>query len=152
MCSWDHDCAAVTEAEDLAAGAQQQQQPDMLFWFDEAVFEDTTLLADEAKDHLVYTPAATARCLQVENTLFHREESARISPRSNQDSHRIDDAEKKQLQQPDEAKDIAVDVVPEEVPVTDYGDGPVATSPEEASVEGNHTQILCLVTNYYSVG
>ncbi|GJN05933.1 hypothetical protein PR202_ga23610 [Eleusine coracana subsp. coracana] len=128
--SWDHDRAV--ETEDIAGG---QQPPDMLFWFDEAVFEDSTLLADEGKDHhLMYTPTATttARCLQVEST-FRTEESARV------------DAGKQQQLKPDEAEDIAVDVVL----VPDQREVPVVTLPENvSSVEGNHLLLdtLFLIT------
>jgi hypothetical protein len=140
-CSWDHGCddnSEETADDDNVSG----RQTDMLFWFDEAVFEDTTLLGDEGKDHLMYTPTtATARCLQVESA-FRAEESARTWPR-NQD-HQTNDAEKQKQKQPDEATGIAVDAVPA-VPVSDQRDVQVVTSPEEnVSVEGNHLMmILC---------
>ncbi|XP_062192163.1 uncharacterized protein LOC133895693 isoform X2 [Phragmites australis] len=126
---WDYGChhrAEATETEDVAAaGIVGRQQADMMFWFDEAVFEDSALLlGDEGKDHL-YTTIATARCLQVEGT-FPTEESARISPRNH--DHHIDAAE----QQWEEANDIAVDVptVPEQRNVL------VVTSAENVSIEG----------------
>jgi hypothetical protein len=145
-CSWDHGCddnsEETAEAEAVAADIASGRQTDM-FWFDEAVFEGTTLPGDEGKDHLMYPPTTviTARRLQVEGA-FRADESARTPPR-NQD-HQADDAEKLKQKQPDEAKGIAVDVGPA-VPVPDQRDVQVVTSPEEnVSVEGNHLMmILC---------
>ncbi|TVU22096.1 hypothetical protein EJB05_31776, partial [Eragrostis curvula] len=146
--SWGHGCdqrTEITETEDVAAAdVVGRQQSDTLFWFDEALFEDTTLLTDEGKDHRQYAPtAAAARCLQVEST-FHTEESARISPPSQESQDHHFDAEKQQ--QPDQAKDIAVDVPA--VPVqADQPDVPVVTSPEEnvSSIEGKHQDTLSLI-------
>jgi hypothetical protein len=145
-CSWDHGCddnsEETAEAEAVAADIVSGRQTDM-FWFDEAVFEGTTLPGDEGKDHLMYPPTTviTARRLQVEGA-FRADESARTPPR-NQD-HQADDAEKLKQKQPDEAKGIAVDVGPA-VPVPDQRDVQVVTSSEEnVSVEGNHLMmILC---------
>ncbi|XP_062198688.1 uncharacterized protein LOC133901286 isoform X2 [Phragmites australis] len=121
---WDHDCdhrAETTKTEDVvAADIVGGQQANMLLWFDEAVFEDSSLLSDEGKDHL-YTTTATPRCLQVEGT-FPAEESARISP---SEGHHIDAAGQQQ-----KAKDIAVDV-------TDQWNVPAVTSPENVPIEGN---------------
>jgi hypothetical protein len=75
-------------ADDIAG--VQQQQAEMLFWFDEAVFEDTALLGGEGKDQLMYDAATTpptptpARCLQVESTFPMVESTRRISPHHRQ--------------------------------------------------------------------
>ncbi|XP_052141012.1 uncharacterized protein LOC127760754 [Oryza glaberrima] len=73
-------------ADDIAG--VQQQQAEMLFWFDEAVFEDTALLGGEGKDQLMYdaatTPPTPARCLQVESTFPMVESTRRISPHHRQ--------------------------------------------------------------------
>lgn len=125
-CSWydgrcdDHRTAAMATDEAEYAGAAadvvEGRQADMLFWFDEAVFEDSTLLlGDEGKDHHhLYAATATAssaRCLQVEGT-FPMEESARISPRDQNHDRSVDDEAEpmQQVQVEVEAKGIAVDV------------------------------------------
>ncbi|KAG8046195.1 hypothetical protein GUJ93_ZPchr0008g13680 [Zizania palustris] len=85
---YEHRASDTSGREDFAGAviAGEQQQTEMLFWFDEAVFDDSALLADEGKDQLLYTCAA-AHCLQVEST-FPTEEMEptrrRISPRQDQ--------------------------------------------------------------------
>ncbi|CAO2209124.1 unnamed protein product [Urochloa humidicola] len=116
----DHRVAEAADAEDDVAAADivGAQRRETLFWFDEAVLQDTTalLLGDEGKDHMYYTPtAADARCLQqVESTFPTEEESARISPSPptrSQDHHRVVDAEaaepEQQVVEEEEAKSIA---------------------------------------------
>jgi hypothetical protein len=149
-CSWDHgcdnNCDEAAETEDAAAAADIDggRQTDTLFWFDEAVFEHTTLLGDEGKDPL-YAPgtAATARCLQVVEGTFRTEESTRISLHD-LDDHHVDAEQQKQRE---ETRDVAFDVVPAAVPVPEQRDVPVVTfcqetpvvaSPENVSVEGEH--------------
>ncbi|PUZ57858.1 hypothetical protein GQ55_5G462900 [Panicum hallii var. hallii] len=142
--SWYHGCddnraEAATDAEDAAADdVVEGHRADTLFWFDEAVFEDTALLlGGEGKDHLyATTAAAAARCLQEVESTFPVEESApRISP-GNQD-HRVDAeaAEPKQQVQEEAKGGVAVDVpmvVPEQ-----RNNVPLVTSPEKnVSVEG----------------
>uniref|UniRef100_A0A0E0JDM8 Uncharacterized protein n=1 Tax=Oryza punctata TaxID=4537 RepID=A0A0E0JDM8_ORYPU len=89
--SCEHRVTETSEREefdsaDIAGVQQQQQQAEMLFWFDEAVFEDTALLGDEAKDQLLYTatPPTPARCLQVESNFPMVESTRRISPHQRQ--------------------------------------------------------------------
>uniref|UniRef100_J3KW26 Uncharacterized protein n=1 Tax=Oryza brachyantha TaxID=4533 RepID=J3KW26_ORYBR len=80
---------ARERSEEEFAGADitgGQQQADMLFWFDEAVFEDSALLGDEGKDQLLYT-ATPARCLQVESTIPTDESTRRISSHQRQYSY-----------------------------------------------------------------
>ncbi|RCV24478.1 hypothetical protein SETIT_5G087900v2 [Setaria italica] len=135
-CDDDHRAEAAADAGDDVAAADIVGGPraDTLFWFDEAVFEDTALLlGDEGRDHL-YTPTAAARCLQqVESTFPMEEESARISPRSQ--DHRVDaEAAVPKRQVQEEVKSIAaVDVptVPEQ-----RNDVQFVTSPENVSIEG----------------
>ena len=133
---------ATDEAEYAAADADvgEGQQADMLFWFDEAVFEDSTLLlGDEGKDHHhLYAATATARCLQAESN-FPVEESARISPRNQK--FRVDvEAEPTQHVQ-EEAKGIAVDVPTTTVLETEQrsAPAPAVVSPENVSIEGNQS-------------
>jgi hypothetical protein len=152
---WYHGCddhrADAVVAEDAAAAAaadvvEGQRAADTLFWFDEAVFEDTALLlGDEGKDHLYAT--AAARCLQqAEESTFPVEESAapRISP-GNQD-HRVgaEAAEPKKQVQEEEAKGVAVDVpavVPEQ-----RNDVPPVTSPEKnVSIQGKKKSPRCSI-------
>lgn len=112
----------VAVAADIAGG---QQQADMLFWFDEAVFEDSTLLGDEGKDRL-YT--AAAHCLQVEST-FPTEESTRISLSPREDQYNDATATGQE-----EAKDIAV-CVADAPTVPDQQSIPVVASPQNVSVQ-----------------
>lgn len=139
--SWYHDCddhrtEEASDEEDVAAADMVGgQRADTLFWFDEAVFEDSAfLLGDEGKDHLYATPDAASCCLQqVESTFSMKEESARISPRDQDQDHRADaDAEPKQ----EEAKSIItadVTTVPEQ-----RNEAPFVTSPEKnVSIQGN---------------
>ncbi|KAM3198112.1 hypothetical protein ACQJBY_073303 [Aegilops geniculata] len=86
-------------ADDIhLAGGERQQAADTLFWFDEAVFEDSALLGlgDEAKNHhLLYTGAggtAAQHCLEVAESscAFHTappESTNRVSfaPREEED-------------------------------------------------------------------
>ncbi|CAD6239395.1 unnamed protein product [Miscanthus lutarioriparius] len=139
-CDHRTEAMATDEAEYAAADADvgEGQQADMLFWFDEAVFEDSTLLlGDEGKDHHhLYAATATARCLQVESN-FPVEESARISPRNQK--FRVDvEAEPTQHVQ-EEAKGIAVDVPTTTVLETEQrsAPAPAVVSPENVSIEGN---------------
>ncbi|KAG2595905.1 uncharacterized protein LOC120706115 [Panicum virgatum] len=135
---WYHGCDDH-RAEEAAAAADivEGQRADTLFWFDEAVFEDTALLlGDEGKDHLYATPAE--RCLQQaeESTFPVEEESAapRISP-GNQD-HRVgaESAEPKQQVQ-EEARGVAVDVPT--VVTEQRNNAPPVTSPENnVSIQG----------------
>ncbi|CAO2174463.1 unnamed protein product [Urochloa humidicola] len=148
--SWYHGCdddehrAAAADAEDdVAAGIVEGRRSETMFWFDEAVFEDTAtvmLLGDEGKDHLLYTPSVDdARCLQqVESTFPVEEESARISPCSQ--VHRGVDAEAAEPEQQVvqvEVKNIAaVGVVPAVVP-EQRNSVTFVTSPEKnVSIEG----------------
>lgn len=146
----DHrsEATATDEAEYAGAAADvvegRRQQADMMFWFDEAVFEDSTLLlGDEGKDHHhLYAATATARCLQVESN-FPMEESARISPRDIQ-NHRSIDAEAEPTQQvQEEAKGIAVVDVPTTTvlgPEQRSAPAPVAVVPSEnVSIEGKQS-------------
>ncbi|CAD6232469.1 unnamed protein product [Miscanthus lutarioriparius] len=132
---------ATDEAEyTAAADVVEGQQADMLFWFDEAAFEDSTLLlGDEGKDHHhLYTATETARCLQVESN-FPVEESARISPRNQ--NHRVDVEVEPTQHVQEEAKGIAVDV-PTTVlePEQRTAPVPVVVPPENVSIEGNKQQ------------
>ncbi|KAF0918424.1 hypothetical protein E2562_023571 [Oryza meyeriana var. granulata] len=82
----EHRATETSEREEFACtdiAGEQQQQAGMLFWFDEAVFEDSALLGDEGKDQLLYT-ATPARCLQVESTFPTEESTRRISPHQRQ--------------------------------------------------------------------
>lgn len=108
-------------ADDIAG--VQQQQAEMLFWFDEAVFEDTALLGGEGKDQLMYDAATTpptptpARCLQVESTFPMVESTRRISPHHRQCS--FSHEEPKAAATASSQKDIIPAAVPspENVPV-----------------------------------
>ncbi|CAL4951237.1 unnamed protein product [Urochloa decumbens] len=153
MSSWYHGCddadhraveAAAADEEDDVAAADMVGGPraETLFWFDEAVFQDTTtlLLGDEGKDHLYYTPSVDdARCLQqVESTAFPmEEESARISPPPWSQDHRVVDAEEAGPEQQvakEEVKSIAVvDVVATVVP-EQRNNVTFVTSPEKNNV------------------
>ena len=142
---WYHGCddhrADAVVAEDAAAAdvVEGQRAADTLFWFGEAVFEDTALLlGDEGKDHLYATTAA--RCLQQaeESTFPVEEESAapRISP-GNQD-YRVgaESAEPKQQVQ-EEARGVAVDVPT--VVTEQRNNAPPVTSPENnVSIQGKN--------------
>lgn len=148
---WYHGChdddhhradAEATGAESAAAAdfVRGGQQADTLFWFDEAVLEDSTLLlGDEGKDLLYDATTATARCLPVESVTFPvEEESARIlPPPRGQNDHRVDaEPMQQQVQEAPAAKGSAVDVpvVPERrnVPVAVTPSPP----PENVSIEG----------------
>ncbi|VAH71487.1 unnamed protein product [Triticum turgidum subsp. durum] len=140
------------------AGGERQQAADTLFWFDEAVYEDSALLGlgDEAKNHhLLYTGAggtAAQHCLEVAETsrAFHTappESTNRVSfaPREEED-HRIDSdaatagATATVAQEEEEAK---VDVTDDGIPKAPDGHRqniPVAASlslPKNDSVQGN---------------
>ncbi|CAO2185478.1 unnamed protein product [Urochloa humidicola] len=150
--SWYHGCdddhhraaeAATADAEDdFAADMVEGQRAETMFWFDEAVFEDTTalLLGDEGKDHLLYTPSVhDARCLQqVESTFPIEEESARISPPPRSQVHRGVDAEAAEPEQQvlEEVKGVvAVDVLT--VVPKQRNNVTFVTSPEKnVSIEG----------------
>ena len=141
-CDHRTEAMATDEAEYAAAAADvvEGQQADILFWFDEAVFEDSILLlGDEGNDHHhLYTATETARCLQVESN-FPVEESARISPRNQK--FRVDvEAEPTQHVQ-EEAKGIAVDVPTTTVLETEQrsAPAPAVVSPENVSIEGNQS-------------
>uniref|UniRef100_A0A453DTC6 Uncharacterized protein n=1 Tax=Aegilops tauschii subsp. strangulata TaxID=200361 RepID=A0A453DTC6_AEGTS len=143
-------------ADHIVAGGERQQAADTLFWFDEAVFEDTALLGlgDEAKNHLLYTGAggtAAQHCLEVaENSrAFHTappESTNRVSfaPREEED-HRVEsDAATASATAAEEARvNVAVSVADDGVPVATDGyrqNIPVAASsslPENDSVKGN---------------
>uniref|UniRef100_M8BYV8 Uncharacterized protein n=1 Tax=Aegilops tauschii TaxID=37682 RepID=M8BYV8_AEGTA len=143
-------------ADHIVAGGERQQAADRLFWFDEAVFEDTALLGlgDEAKNHLLYTGAggtAAQHCLEVaENSrAFHTappESTNRVSfaPREEED-HRVEsDAATASATAAEEARvNVAVSVADDGVPVATDGyrqNIPVAASsslPENDSVKGN---------------
>ncbi|AQK90142.1 hypothetical protein ZEAMMB73_Zm00001d008535 [Zea mays] len=103
------EATATDDEEYAAADTVEGQQPDALFWFDEAVFEDSAallMLGDEGKDHHLYAAAST-RCLQqVESTsTFPAEESARISPRTESPSPSSIDAERNKQQESDGGED-----------------------------------------------
>lgn len=143
-------------ADHIVAGGERQQAADTLFWFDEAVFEDTALLGlgDEAKNHLLYTGAggtAAQHCLEVaENSrAFHTappESTNRVSfaPREEED-HRVEsDAATASATAAEEARvNVAVSVADDGVPMATDGyrqNIPVAASPslpENDSVKGN---------------
>lgn len=142
---WYHGCddnraEAATDAEDAAADdVVEGHRADTLFWFDEAVFEDTALLlGDEGKDHLYAT--AAARCLQEVESTFPVEESApRISP-GNQD-HLVDaEAAEPKQQVEEEAKGVGVDVPTPPTVVTEHRNNvPSVTSPAKSvSIEGKN--------------
>jgi hypothetical protein len=140
-CDYRTEAMATDEAEYAAAAdVVEGQQADMLFWFDEAVFEDSTLLlGDEGKDHHLSAATETARCLQVESN-FPVEESGRISPRDL--NHHIVHAEAEPVQQvQEEAKGIAVVDVPTTVlePEQRTAPAPVVVPPENVSIEGNQS-------------
>jgi hypothetical protein len=140
-CDYRTEAMATDEAEYAAAAdIVEGQQADMLFWFDEAVFEDSTLLlGDEGKDHHLSAATETARCLQVESN-FPVEESGRISPRDL--NHHIVHAEAEPVQQvQEEAKGIAVVDVPTTVlePEQRTAPAPVVVPPENVSIEGNQS-------------
>jgi hypothetical protein len=157
-CDHRTEALATDEAEYAAAAADivQGQQADTLSWFDEAAFEDSTLvLGDEGKDHPYAATAATARCcLQVVESNFPMQESARISPRNQ--NRRVDvDVEAEPMQHVlEEAKGIAVDVQQATVlePERRSAPAPVVVSPEDASVEGSLLGTLCSCFSdlYYS--
>nr|CAB3472367.1 unnamed protein product [Digitaria exilis] len=155
--SWYHGCdddhyyaEEATDTEEVAAAdIVGGQRADTMFWFDEAVFEDSAhLLGDEGKDHHPYTAtpdADAACCLQQVVSTFPMEEdsAARISPRNQvvQKHHRADTtdaAETKQQVVVQEAETngiAAVDVstVPEQ-----RNEAPLVTSPEKnVSIQGN---------------
>nr|CAB3476437.1 unnamed protein product [Digitaria exilis] len=154
--SWYHGCddhyyaEEATDTDDVAAAdIVGGQRPDTMFWFDEAVFEDSALLlGDEGKDHHLYTAtpdADAACCLQQVVSTFPMEEdsAARISPRNQevQNHHRADTtdaAETKQQVVVQEAETngiAAVDVstVPEQ-----RNEAPFVTSPgKNVSIQGN---------------
>ena len=144
----DHRTEAMQAADEAeyaaAADVVGGQQADTLFWFDEAVFEDSTLLlGHEGKDHHhLYAATETARCLQVESN-FPVEESARISPRNLQ-SHRVD-VEAEPTQQVHQEAKGGIAVV--DVPATTFlepeqrmsAPAPVAVPPENVSIEGNQS-------------
>uniref|UniRef100_A0A804QH71 Uncharacterized protein n=1 Tax=Zea mays TaxID=4577 RepID=A0A804QH71_MAIZE len=148
------EATATDDEEYAAADTVEGQQPDALFWFDEAVFEDSAallMLGDEGKDHHLYAAAST-RCLQqVESTsTFPAEESARISPRTESPSPSSIDAERMQrAQEEEEAKGI---VAVQHAPTTTVVLEPeqrsapaapvvVAVPPEHVSIElGNKQQ------------
>ncbi|CAL4977593.1 unnamed protein product [Urochloa decumbens] len=151
--SWYHSCdddhhraaeaaAAGADDDDVAADMVEGPRAETLFWFDEAVFEDTTalLLGDEGKDRLYYTPGVDdARCLQqVESTFPMVEESARISPPPPWSQvHRVVDAEKHEPEQQvhEEVKGVAaVDAVPTVVVPEQRNDVTLVTSPEKNNV------------------
>ncbi|KAJ1282793.1 hypothetical protein BS78_03G079100 [Paspalum vaginatum] len=147
------DQATDDDAGDVAAADIVQGQPaaDTLFWFDEAVFGDTTttlLLGDEAKDHPYAATTGTggARCLPVESAFPTEEESARIvlPPQGNQNNHRADAADPVQEEAAAATNGIAVDhvvalpTVPEQRAVP----GVVVASPppENVSMQGKKTE------------
>ncbi|PWZ33346.1 hypothetical protein Zm00014a_002598 [Zea mays] len=146
-CDHRTEALATDEAEYAAAAADivQAQQADTLSWFDEAAFEDSTLvLGDEGKDHPYAATAATARCcLQVVESNFPMQESARISPRNQ--NRRVDvDVEAEPMQQQqhvlEEAKGIAVDVQQATVLEPERrrsAPAPVVVSPEDVSIQGS---------------
>jgi hypothetical protein len=148
--SWYHDCGdddhraeAAADAEDDVAAADIVGGPraDTLFWFDEAVFEDTTLLlGDEGRDPHLYTPTPAARCLQqVESTFPMEEESARISPRSEDQDHRADadEAAEPKHQVQEEVKTVAFVDVPTVPEQRRNNNVQFVTSPENVSFQGN---------------
>lgn len=152
-CDHRTEALATDEAEYAAAAAAdivQEQQADTLSWFDEAAFEDSTLLlGDEGKDHPYAATAATARCLQLQvvESNFPMQESARISPRNQ--NRRVDvEAEPMQQQQHvlEEAKGNAVDVQQATVLEPERrrsAPAPVVVSPEDVSIQGSLLGTLC---------
>ncbi|XP_048561443.1 uncharacterized protein LOC125542441 [Triticum urartu] len=151
----------VAAADDIHLAGGERQAGGTLFWFDEAVFEDTALLGlgDEAKNHLLYTGAggtAAQHCLEVAETscAFHTappESTNRVSfaPREEED-HRVQSdaatagASATAAQEQEEARvDVAVSVADDGVPMAADGyrqNGPVAASsslPKNDSVQGN---------------
>ncbi|KAE8785738.1 hypothetical protein D1007_40541 [Hordeum vulgare] len=151
----------VAAADVHLAGGERQQAADTLFWFDEAVFEDTALLGldDHGKNHhLLYTGAAggtaAQHCLEVAETrcAFHTappESADRIpfSPPEEVEDHRVesDATAATEVQGQEEGTvDVAASVADDGVPVA-ADDGypqniPVAASaslPKTVSVHGN---------------
>lgn len=157
------EATATDDEEYAAADTVEGQQPDALFWFDEAVFEDSAallMLGDEGKDHHLYAAAST-RCLQqVESTsTFPAEESARISPRTESPSASSIDAIAERMQRvQEEAKGI---VAVQHAPTTTVVLEPeqrsapaapvvVAVPPEHVSIELGKSPSWILSAPYYS--
>lgn len=150
-------------ADDIhLAGGERQQAADTLFWFDEAVFEDSALLGlgDQGKNHhLLYTGAggtSAQHCLEVAETscAFHTappESTDRISfsPPEEQD-HRVESdaatagaAATAGREQEKARVHVAAPVADEDVPMAAEGyrqNIPVAASsslPKNVSVQGS---------------
>ncbi|KAM3346197.1 hypothetical protein ACQJBY_020632 [Aegilops geniculata] len=143
-------------ADDFLAGGERQQSADTLFWFDEAVFEDSALLGlgDEAKNHhLLYTGAggtAAQHCLEVAET-FHTappESTNRVSfaPCEEEEDHRVESdaatagATANVAQEQEEAKvDVANDGIAKATDGHRQNIPAAASSspPKNVSVQGN---------------